>query len=84
MTRKNKQNIEVSTAFIRNSAIDIPESTYLTPVGSSPLTYAKKTRKRFNGTTFFVVLICFNEVNSAGTGQVPDEDGERCIFLRNR
>jgi len=42
MTRKNKQNIEVSTAFIRNSAIDIPESTYLTPVGSSPLTYAKK------------------------------------------
>jgi len=43
MTRKNKQNIEVSTAFIRNSAIDIPESTYSIPVGPSPLTYAEKT-----------------------------------------
>jgi len=84
MTCKNKQNIEVSTAYIRNSALDTPESTYSIPVGSSPLTYAKKTRKRFNGTTFFGVLICCNEKKFTGTGQVPDEDGERCIFLRNR
>jgi len=60
MTCKNKRNIEVSTTYIRNSAIDIPESTYSIPVGSSPLTYAEKTgnvsmERRFSEYLFAVM-----------------------------
>ncbi len=60
MTCKIKQNIEFSTAYIRNSAIDIPESTYSIPVGPSPLTYAEKTgnvsmERRFSEYLFAVM-----------------------------